>query len=57
MRMLGFLRGLAARVHDLQVRAHACELMRSARERAYDERARTCTLCEVTTARALDLHE
>ena len=57
MRMLGFLRGLAARVHDLQVRAHACELMMSARERAYDERARTCTLCEVTTARALDLHE
>ena len=55
MRVFDFFGGLDGR--DLQVHAHTCELVMSARERAYDERARTCTLCEVTTARALDLHE
>ena len=36
----GLLGGLAASVHDLQVRAHACEIVMSARMRACDERAR-----------------
>ena len=49
----GLLDGLAASVHALQVRAHACELVMSARMRACDEHARACTL--VTTARALYL--